>query len=824
MKRILVFITLLWGLTGVAQKATLYGVVTDREGTPLELVNVSIPGFPEGASTNLSGYYEFQLPANQSLQVVASFIGYAPQKFLVKLAPGERKKQDFQLTPEVQNLPDVVIEDTRIRHSTLERINPKDVKLIPSPSGAVESVVKTLPGVASNNELSSQYSVRGGNFDENLVYVNDIEIYRPFLVSSGQQEGLSFLNPALVSSISFSGGGFGAKYGDKMASVLDITYKRPLKFAASFDMSLLGGSGHLEGTSKNRKFSYLVGLRHKANQYLLKGLDTKGDYKPSFSDVQGLFSYRLTDAWNLSFLGNFARNRYLFIPKVRETDYGALMEAYRLTVYYDGQELDSYQGGMGAFTATYQPHEDLMLKFIASAYQAVEQETYDLQGQYWIGLLENDLGADDSEFDQVVQTIGVGTFLNHARNYLSTRVLSLQHRGTFLWGKHLISWGTNFQHEYFDDHLSEWALIDSAGYTLPRPPDSIGYVNPVVQPFTPLNMDEVVKGSHLVEVNRFTAFFQDNWTLSHAKNPEWVLSYGIRMNYRDLSGELLLSPRATLSYHPQRKKDIVFRFSSGWYYQPPFYREMRDRSGLLFPRMKAQRSIHFVAGADWNFRAWNRPFKFITELYYKKLNNLVPYKVDNVSIRYLADQVAHGYSAGVDFKVLGEFVRGVDSWMTLSILKTAEDIEGDFYLNKEGERVEPGYIARPTDQRVNLSIFFQDYIPRRPTWKMQLNLHFGTGIPYGPSKAQRYQDILRMPPYRRVDIGFSKLIKGENTLVKNSFFQPFKEIWVTAEVLNILQVSNTASYLWVKDIYGRQWPVPNYLTPLQVNVRLMVSF
>ncbi len=824
MKQALSLFLLLTTLLSYAQKATIYGEVKDANGAPLELVNVSVIGQPEGSSTNEKGKFQFQVPANQTINIVASFIGFAQSQFTVKLSPGEEKRLDFTLYPEMQTLPNVVIEDKQIRHSTLERISPKNVKVIPSVTGSVESMVKTMPGVSSNNELSSQYSVRGGNFDENLVYVNDIEIYRPFLVSSGQQEGLSFLNPSLVSLISFSAGGFDAKYGDKMSSVLDITYKRPTEFAASLDMSLMGGSAHVEGVSKDKRFSYLLGVRQKSNQYILKGLDTKGDYKPVFTDVQGVLSYQVSNQWNLSVLGNYSRNKYRFVPTVRETDYGNITEAYRLTIYYEGQEVDSYINGMGALTATYQPHEDLKLKFIASAYNSVESETYDLKGQYWIGLLDNDLGASDDEFDEVVQTIGVGTFLEHARNYLSITVMSFQHRGTAILDKHAVSWGTNFQHEYIDDYLSEWDLIDSTGYTLPRPADSIGYTNPHLQPYNPLEMDVSVKGHNTINSNRFTAFVQDSWEIYSRGNSHMAITYGVRAHYWDFNKEFLLSPRATLSYKPDWEKDIVLRLSSGLYYQPPFYREMRDMYGSINPNIEAQRSIHFVAGSDWNFLAWNRPFKFITEVYYKKLDNLIPYKVDNVRIRYYADNIAHGYSTGIDFKVMGEFVKGVDSWMTLSLMKTAEDIEGDFYIDDDGKRVEPGYIPRPTDQRVNVSIFFQDYIPKHPTWKMQLNLLFGTGLPFGPSKSERYQDVLRMSPYRRVDIGFSKMVKGTNTIMKNGFLNAFDEIWVTAEVLNLLQVSNTISYLWVSDVSGRQWAVPNYLTPITPNIKLIMSF
>ena len=824
MRQVFILFFLTIALGAFSQNATVTGTITDNNEIPLELVNVTVLGQPGGTSTNINGKYVLSVPINTKVEIAASYIGYFRVSEVVTLNENEIRVLNFSMEPESQTLPNVVIEDKQIRHSTLERIDPKNVKVIPSVTGSVESMIKTLPGVSSNNELSSQYSVRGGNFDENLVYVNDIEIYRPFLVSSGQQEGLSFLNPNMVSTISFSAGGFDAKYGDKMSSVLDITYKRPDDFAASADLSLLGASAHVEGTSPDKKFSYLLGVRQKSNQYILNGLETKGDYKPVFTDVQGMLSYTLSEKWDVSLLGNYSRNKYRFVPTVRETDFGTITEAYRLTIYFDGQEVDSYVNGMGAITATYSPSDDLKLKFIASAYSSVESETYDLQGQYWIGLLENDLGASDEEFDQVNQTVGVGTFLEHARNYLSTTVASLQHRGTKVSDFHTSSWGFNLQHEMIVDQLSEWDLIDSSDYTRPRPPDSIGYIDPLAQPFNALVMDEFVRSSNKISSSRFTGFVQDSWEIFDNGESHMALTYGVRAHYWDYNKEFLLSPRATLSYKPNWDKDIVLRFSSGLYYQPPFYREMRDFNGVVNPNIQAQKSIHFVAGSDWNFLAWGRPFKFISEVYYKHLDNLIPYKVDNVRIRYYADNIAHGYSTGIDLKVLGEFVKGVDSWMTMSILKTAEDIEGDFYIDKNGEKVEVGYIPRPTDQRVNFSIFFQDYLPKNPTWKMQLNLLFGTGLPFGPSKSERAQDTLRMSPYRRVDIGFSKQIKASNGFYKNKFFAAFDDIWVTAEVLNLLQISNTISYLWVSDVRGQQWAVPNYLTPRQLNVKLIMTF
>ncbi len=819
-------------------KATISGKITDERSRPLQHVNIALMGEPGGAVSGKKGEYILEVPSGKPIKVVFSFVGFESQEYEIILKPDEEKDISPVLKESSEMLPDVIIEDKAIRNTNLQRINPKGLTAIPTITGTVEDLVKTLPGVASNNELSSQYSVRGGNFDENLVYVNDIEIYRPFLIRSGQQEGMSFLNSDLTASILFSAGGFDSKYGDKMSSVLDIKYKRPQEFAGSVSASLLGASAHLEGATKNQRFSYLVGVRYKTNQYILNALETKGDYQPEFFDIQTLLRYKLTDNLELSFLGNIADNKFKLVPETRETNFGTIGEAKRLTIYFDGQEVDDYRTYLGALKLAYQPSKELKLSFITSGFNSDESETFDIQGQYWIGRVETGLGQSD--FGEVTSTDGVGTFLNHARNYLNATVLTAEHRGSYESGISFTTWGVKYQREEIDDELHEWELIDSAGFTLPRPGDQIGQPSPDV---TPLNMYFFAKSNVQLNSNRYSGYLQNTWNLANEKR-EFAITAGIRAQYWDYSEEVLFSPRASFSYNPNWRHDLLFRFSTGWYFQPAFYRELRDFQGNLVDNQKAQKSIHFVGGLDWNLTIWGRPFKFVTEVYYKMLDDLIPYEVDNVRIRYYANQRAKGYATGIDMKINGEFVPGIESWASMSIMKTEEDIYGDFYyeyFNEEGEmtgsglepnpgaannvKIEPGFIPRPTDQRFRFSMFFQDYLPMNPTYKMHLALYFGSSLPFGPPKSARYQQTFRMPTYRRVDIGFSKQLIGQFSSFKDgNLLNSIESMWISLEVFNLLQVNNTISYIWVTDVSGSQYAVPNYLTPRQLNLKLVAKF
>jgi hypothetical protein len=822
--RYLLFLFLLVGFHWLSaqEKAVVFGKITDEKGSPLELVNVAISGLPGGTVTDRKGNFELEVPPNRNVFVAISFVGYEKDVREVNLQPGEKFEIIASLKLSYTELPQVEIRDDQIRSTNLVRIDPKIAFTVPTASDGIPTLLKTLPGVSSGNELSSQYSVRGGNFDENLVYVNDIEIYRPFLIRSGQQEGLSFVNSDLVSSLLFSAGGFDAKYGDRMSSVLDLQYKKPTEFAGSASISLLGGSFHVEGVAAKRKFTYLLGVRHKTNQYLLNALETKGDYKPTYTDVQALLGYEISPRLEVSLLANVSQNKYRFVPESRETDFGTVQQARRLIIYFDGQEVDNYLTYLGGVTFTYKPNRKTRLKLIASGYNSFESETYDVIGQYFIGRIENNLGSEN--FGEVIESQGVGTFMNHARNNMDISVYNISHKGTREFGNSLLQWGVKYQHELIDDEMNEWVLIDSAGYSLPRPPDSVGYVDPGAQPDNPFELYDLIRTSARINSNRYTAFVQNTWGLDPDSNI-FTFTAGVRANYWDFNQQLVVSPRATLSFKPQWERDVLFRLSAGLYYQPPFYRELKDLDGTINYDQKAQTSVHIVAASDWNFMAWGRPFKFVSEVYYKYLDNLIPYLVDNVRIRYYAFDQSQGYAAGIDFKVNGEFVRGVESWASLSFLRTEENIYGDYKLDAGGNQVDPGYIPRPTDQRVNFSIFFQDYLPKNPTYKMSLTLIFGSSLPFGPPNSPKWQQTLRMPPYRRVDIGFSKEIIGEHTRFspKNPF-RFFNTLWITAEVLNLLQVNNTVSYIWVTDIYGTQWAVPNYLTPRQLNVKLVARF
>ncbi|MEI7725398.1 MAG: TonB-dependent receptor [Bacteroidota bacterium] len=788
----------------LAQQGIISGIVKGTENQPLQFVNIAVKGTTAGVTTGKDGRFELSVPANQEIVILFSYIGYEKDSITVRLKQNEQKNLDHTLQPSSTQLESIEIRDQQLRTNTFSRLDPKVLTFIPTINASVEDLIKTMPGVSSRNELSSQYSVRGGNYDENLVFVNDIEIYRPFLVRSGQQEGQSFLNPDLVSGISFSSGGFDAKYGDKMSSVLDIKYKKPTEFAASFDVSLLGADAHVEGTFA-KKFSYLLGTRYKTNSYLLKGLDTKGNYKPRFFDIQGMVNYEIDKKWELSVFGTFTDNVYKLIPETRETSFGTLDEAYKIRIYFDGRESDSYQNWLTALTLTFKPTQNIRLKLISSAFQTYEAETYDISGEYWLGKLEVFQGSGQG---QVTEIMGVGAYLQHARNYLDGTVFNIEHRGYWDKNKSNLSWGLKYQHELFKYNINEWELQDSAGYSIPRPPDSLGAQYP---PNSDLILYNVIRSNTTVNTNRVSAFIQDTWTFKNRLNDISVTA-GLRTIYYDFNGQLLVNPRVNISFKPHWKNETVFRISTGLYSQPPTFREMADLEGNIVPGLKAQTSFQVVVGSDYYFKAWGRPFKFVTEAYYKNIQNLIPYEIDNMKIRYYGTNDAHGYAAGIDFRVHGEFVKGAESWASLSFLKTEEYFQGS-------------WIPRPTDQRMNLAIFFQDYIPGFPTWKMNLTLVYGTGLPFGPPDSPRSAQTLRIPPYRRVDIGLSKQLIGMQTkFSEKNPLRVIKSMWISLDVFNLLQISNTISYLWITDINGKQYAVPNYLTPRMVNLKLTAKF
>ena len=794
---------------------SISGTITDEENNTLPSVNIAILNTSIGATSLNDGSYNMEVPANKSMVVAYSFIGYEIEKIrLPMLKRGQNYTLNIQLKAKNTLLNDVIVKDKKSRKESFNRIKPKHVKILPGSQGGIEAILKTLPGVSSANELSSQYSVRGGNFDENLVYVNGIEVYRPFLIRAGQQEGLSFVNTDMVSSILFSAGGFAAKYGDKMSSVLDITYKRPRENAASLQLSMLGGSAHFEGASKNGRFSYLVGARHKTNEYVLNAMDTKADYIPKFSDLQTFINYELNTNWQISFLGNISKNEYTMVPKNRDTEFGTLNEALKLTIYFEGQEVDKYETYFGALSTTYQPSTHLNLQFTTSAFQTFEQENFDILGEYWLYQLENNLGSDD--FGNIAFDRGVGKYINHARNSLNARVMNFSHKGNYNNEDLKVDWGFRAQKEAIEDKISEWNLIDSAFFNYPHPNDNIGGE---ADPNQQIVMSELLKTQINLSSYRNSGYMQFSKDINNI-----TINAGTRGSYWTYNEELLLSPRATIAYAPLWEKDIVFRAASGIYYQSPFYKELRTPEGTLNSNIKAQKSTHYVIGADYLFYSWGRPFKWITEVYYKNLENLIPYKVYNVRTQYLANDLSNGYAKGIDMKINGEFVSGVESWASLSVMKTEEDIVGDYITNADGSSSEAGFIPRPTDQRVNFSMFFQDYIPGNPNYKMHLNMVYGTGLSFGPPNSEKHQDVLRIPDYRRVDIGFSAVLKDENKKSRIKWLNAFNSIWVSAEVFNLLDINNTVSYLWVADVSGRQYAVPNYLTARQLNAKLILSF
>lgn len=822
--------------------ATIKGVIVNQDNEPVEGATIAIIGNTKGTVSKKDGSFTLNIPANKEVEIGITFIGYFPIIENFKLADGEVFEYNPKINKSTTNISEFELKEEKDRINTMVKIQPNLASGFTSSSGSFEAILKTLPGVSSNNELSSQYSVRGGNYDENLIYVNDIEIFRPFLIRSGQQEGLSFINSEMVSDISFSAGGFDAKYGDKMSSVLDITYKEPEDFSGSATISLQGAQVNVGGASKNHRFTYLNGVRYKTNRYVLQSLDTDGDYQPSFYDIQTYLTYDISEKWEIGFLGNFAQNKYKFIPATRKTEFGTINEALQLTVFFEGQEVDQYTTYFGAISNTFKPKENIELKLISSFYTSLEDEKYDIEGAYRIDELERDLSKET--FGDVKFNRGVGSFLDHARNRLDATVFNLEHKGKKIEKKHITYWGIKYQREMIIDKISEWGTIDSTGYSTPHPSDSVGYTDPTVQTNQLLELNEVLKSRIDLQSNRYSTYLQRTWKWE-IDSIKFSTSLGARANYWDYNNELIVSPRGSFSMKPNWKHDYLFRLSGGVYYQPPFYREMRNFDGTINPNIKSQVSYQGVFGIDHNFKAWGRPFKFVTELYYKYLQNVIPYELENVRIRYYAKNNANAYAYGTDFKVNGEFVKGVESWFSLSVMKTQEDLTDDFYYdyyNSDGEkiisgytvnnkatdsiRIEPGFIPRPTDQRVNASIFFQDYIPKLPSFKMHIALYYGMGLPFGPTNThERYKSTFRMPDYRRVDIGFSYHLKSDKKEQKASnFLKHLKNVWISAEVFNLLQINNVISYLWIEDVSGRNYAVPNYLTSRQLNVKLHVDF
>ncbi len=795
----------------------LSGRVLDSIGNPVELANVALLGTQVGTMTNSDGSYELRVPAGHSYTVVVSCVGYLTRQYAVRLAPGGSRNQEITLQRDIRNIKEVSVSARQERASTFHRIDVEELNYMPTTTGKVEAIIKSQAGVSSNNELSSQYSVRGGNFDENLVYVNDIEIYRPFLVRSGQQEGLSFVNSDLVSSIKFSAGGYDARYGDKMSSALDITYRRPRKFAGSSSVSLLGASAHVEGTSRTKRFTYLAGYRYKTTSYLLNTLQTKGDYKPQFSDFQSMFTYQLNKKMELSFLGNYSSNKYLFIPSETDVEFGTKDLPLNLKIYYDGQEVDRFDTYLGALSFHYQPVKGLSLKLTGSAFRTSERETFDIMGQYWINQLDNTINSET--YGDSILNVGVGTLLTHARNYLDAIVVTASHIGSYQVGNNRVQWGLSFRYQDFLDRISEWELLDSSGYVIPYNGDEI-------------ILSDFRRSENHTAYNQYTLFLQDIREINSSFADLFVTA-GVRGTIWNFNPTAMVSPRATISLQPFWERDIMFRAAAGYYYQPPFYKEMRRPDGTINREIKPQRSIHLLLGGDYIFSMWDRPFKLTGEAYYKWLSNLIPYKIENIRLSYSGENISQGYARGIDFKLNGEFVQGAESWMTLSLLQTREDIAGDQAFIWDGENyvMQPaGEFPRPTDQLFTFGLYFQDYFPNNPGYKVHLNAFYGTGLPLSSPNDDQYYTTLRMKPYRRVDIGFSKVIKRETDITgERNPLRFFESIWISGEIFNLLGIKNEASYLWIRTISDQrgipgQFGVPNYLTGRRFNIKLSVSF
>ena len=772
----------------IGQSFTLQGKVSDKDGNPIELASVMVASQGKLAMTNLKGEFHMQLHSADSVKVRFSMIGYKSKERVLRRPQGKQTLL-IQLLDD-NEMQEVIVEGKTKQHGTTEELDVDKVKQGPSASGnAVEEMVQTQAGVSTHSELSSQYNVRGGTFDENSVYINNIEVYRPFLVRSGQQEGLSIINPDMVQSVGFSTGGFEAKYGDKMSSALDITYKRPKRTEASLTASLLGASAYLGIASK--KFTWTNGVRYKTNRYLLGSLQTKGEYKPSFLDYQTYLSWQPSKRWQIDFIGNISDNHYNFQPEDRETNFGTLQNVKKFRVYFDGQEKDLFRTYFGSLSITrhLSPRTDVSL--LASAFSTKEQERYDIQGQYWLTQTETS------------ENLGVGTYMQHSRDYLKANVkslkLMLQHR----MGKHKIDGGLTYKIEQVRENSTEYEYRDSAGYNVPHTGRD-------------LRMIYALRAKNELNAKRTEAYLQDTWNFQTRDSVPtlFTLNYGVRFAHWSFNGESIVSPRASLTITPGWNRNLSFRIAGGLYYQAPFYKELRDTSMIngityatLNERIRSQRSIHALASMSYRFEMMGRPFKFTAEAYYKALSRLVPYSVDNVKVTYYGDQQATGHATGLDLKLFGEFVPGTDSWLTLSVMNTRMRLNGKS-------------IPLPTDQRYALNLYFTDYFPGTTRWRMSLKLAYADGLPFAAPHQELENNSFRAPAYKRADIGMSyRLIGSDNR--RNSVF---KNVWLGLDCLNLFGINNVNSYYWVTDISGQQYAVPNFLTGRQINGRVTVEF
>ena len=785
-------ILLLLSLATTAQQVTFKGRVTNEKGSPVEIATVSIQGTTTGTVTDLKGNYRLNCESRDTMIIVFSMIGHQTRKRTFH-NPADTITLNITLPTTGYSLEGVEITDEEKQMGGTQKISvPKNIRLNASASGnAIEDIISTQAGVSSHNELSSQYNVRGGNFDENSVYVNGIEIYRPLLIRAGQQEGLSFLNPDMVETIAFSTGGFEAKYGDKMSSVLDITYRKPREFESVITAGLLGSSAYI-GVG-NEKFSFANSVRYKSSKNLLKSLETKGEYEPKFIDYQAYFDWRITKKLSLSFIGNVSSNEYKFTPEDRNTSFGTLQDVKEFKVYFDGWESDLFTTLFGATALNFTPNEYNTFTLQASAFKTKEEETYDISSEYWIG----DIYAEEN--------YGVGRYQEHGRNYLEADVQTIALKGSHFLKAHDLRWGVEWKKEKFNDNQREWQVRDSAGYNIPHGGE---YMQPIYS----------LRSRNSESSNRYSAYVQDTYKFK-SKLGVFSLNGGVRLSYWGWNKELLVSPRASLGLIPEFNKNLTLRIAAGIYYQAPFYKEMRDTVStngitevVLNKDIKSPRSIQLVIGSDYYFTMLGRPFKFTAEAYYKKLSNIIPYNVDNVRIVYYGENCAKGHALGIDFKLFGEFVKGADSWVTFSVMDTKESING-------GKK-----IPRPTNQKFNFSLHFTDYFPGTDKWKMTLRGVYADGLPFGPPHKGREGQVFTAPAYKRVDVGMSyRLLDNEDNRYRTGIRRHIKNIWLGIDAFNLFDMNNVNSYYWISDMQNQQYAVPNYLTGRLINGKIVVE-
>ena len=784
------FILTMTSVYCIGDSFTLKGKIVDEEGNPVEMASVTCLEQGKVTIASLKGEFSIQLQSADSVVVKFSMIGFKTRSRTFRNPKGTQTVL-MTLYPQ-ESLKEVTVTEKRRQTTATEQLDIKDIRNTPSASGnAVEDLIQQQAGVSTHNELSSQYNVRGGSFDENFVYINNVEVYRPLLVRSGQQEGLSVINGDMVERIGFSTGGFEAKYGDKMSSALDITYRRPQRTEATATVSLLGASAYV-GTG-NSHFAMSHGLRYKTNRYLLGSLETTGEYRPSFVDYQTYMSWTPSRRWTVDLIGNISSNHYDFKPKDRETSFGTMEDAKSFKVYFDGQERDIFRTYFGTFSIARHFDDSTTVKLLVSAFNTKEQETYDIQGQYWL---------DDS---QSSESLGVGTYMEHARNYLKASVQSVKLMANKRWNHHDLEAGVTMKWEHIKENSREYEMRDSSGYSIPHTSDR-------------LDLIYTLSSQNTINARRTEGYIQDTYRWSTPQETFFTLNYGLRFNHWSFSGESTVSPRASIAIIPMWNHDITIRLATGLYYQAPFFKEMRDTATVgrqtivtLNSHIKSQRSLQFIAAFDYRFRMMERPFKFSAEAYYKALSNLVPYNVQNVKVTYYGENLCSGYAAGLDMKLYGEFVPGTDSWLTFSLMKTRQHFDSQSAASS---------FPLPTDQRFAVNLHFTDYFPGTERWKMTLKLAYADGLPFGAPHRGIEQQNFRAPAYKRADIGMSFLAYSP-TLPASRF--ALRKVWLGLECLNLFGISNVNSYYWVTDVTNRQWAVPNYLTGRQINSRITIE-